>query len=240
MELQAAYALPKSVGNFECPIRRCAWSLPLRDNFLVILVVVLSLFGARSAMAIDEPSYEVIRDADGYELRRYAGYCVAETEVVGQQADAGNAGFRILAKYIFGANEAKASIAMTAPVVQASSETIPMTAPVMQQRGSGADRYVVAFTMPAKYTLQTLPIPDDARVVLRAVESRVVAVRVYRGGWSLSRYENELELLRQAMTRDALVPIGAPQWARYNSPFSLPFLRRNEIWLQIDSRRLAY
>ena len=195
-------------------------------------------------MAIEEPSYQVLRSADGYELRRYAGYCVAETEVSAPQADVGNAGFRILAKYIFGGNATKASIAMTAPVIQAPSEKIAMTAPVIQQKviqqgGSAPDRYIVAFTMPAKYTLANLPIPDDKRVRLRAVDDRVVAVRTYRGGWSLSRYGSELKLLRDAMARDGVSPLGEPQWARYNSPFSLPFMRRNEIWLQIDPRHHA-
>ena len=60
-------------------------------------------------------------------------------------------------------------------------------------------------------------------------------MRVYRGGWSLASYEKELTGLREAMTRDGLAAIGEPQWARYNSPFSLPFMRRNEVWLQVDA-----
>ena len=57
------------------------------------------------------------------------------------------------------------------------------------------------------------------------------------GGWSLERYETELAALREAMQRDALVAVGEPRWARYNSPFSLPFMRRNEIWLEIGVQR---
>jgi len=185
-------------------------------------------------MAIEEPGYDLVRKSDGYELRRYAGYCVAETEVAGSQTDAGNAGFRILAKYIFGANQSQQSIAMTAPVLQAQSETIAMTAPVTQQPGAAPGTYVVQFTMPSKYTLQTLPQPNDAQVRLRQLPDRLVAVRTYGGGWSLARYDTELAALLEAMQRDGLVAIGAPQWARYNSPFSLPFMRRNEIWLEID------
>ena len=201
---------------------------------LFIVVSVAALFGVRPAMAIEEPSYTVVRSPDGYELRNYPTYCVAQTEVTETQSEAGNAGFRILAKYIFGGNTTNSSIAMTAPVVQAPSETIAMTAPVTQEPGSGPGRYVVAFTMPSKYTLETLPKPNDDRVRLREVGERIVAVRVYGGGWSLARYEKELAALRTALARDALVPIGEPQWARYNAPFSLPFMRRNEIWLQVD------
>ena len=199
-----------------------------------ILLFLLTLIGVCPAMAIEEPGYELVRKSDGYELRRYAGYCVAETEVAGSQTDAGNAGFRILAKYIFGANQSQQSIAMTAPVLQAQSETIAMTAPVTQQPGAAPGTYVVQFTMPSKYTLQTLPQPNDAQVRLRQLPDRLVAVRAYGGGWSLARYDTELAALLEAMQRDGLVAIGAPQWARYNSPFSLPFMRRNEIWLEID------
>jgi SOUL heme-binding protein len=199
-----------------------------------VLTVLFGLLGVCPAMAIEEPGYEVVRKADGYELRRYAGYCVAETEVAGSRTDAGNAGFRVLAKYIFGANQSQQSIAMTAPVVQAPSETIAMTAPVTQQPGAAPGTYVVQFTMPSAYTLQTLPKPNDARVRLRQLPDRLVAVRAYGGGWSFSRYETELAALREAMQRDGLIASSAPQWARYNSPFSLPFMRRNEIWLEID------
>ncbi len=200
------------------------------------LLFLLALIGVCPAMAIEEPGYEVVREADGYELRRYAGYCVAETEVAGSQADAGNAGFRILAKYIFGANQSRQSIAMTAPVLQAPSETIAMTAPVTQQPSATPGSYIVQFTMPSKYTLQTLPKPNAAEVRLRQLPERLVAVRAYKGGWSLARYDEELAALREALQRDGLVAIGVPQWARYNSPFSLPFMRRNEIWLEIDSQ----
>jgi hypothetical protein len=198
------------------------------------LFLLLTLIGVHPAMAIEEPGFETVRKADGYELRRYRSYCVAEAEVDGPQADAGNAGFRILAKYIFGGNQSKQSIAMTAPVLQAPSETIAMTAPVTQRPAGTPGRFVVQFTMPASYTLETLPTPDDPRVKLRAVNDRVIAVRAYTGGWSLTRYDKELEALREALQRDGLAAVGEPQWARYNSPFSLPFMRRNEIWLEID------
>jgi hypothetical protein len=207
---------------------------PLRHSVVmrVLLMMLFTLIGV-PAMAIEEPGFERVGTREGYELRRYPGYSVAETEVTGSQADVGNAAFRILAKYIFGGNVTQQSIAMTAPVIQAQSEKIAMTAPVIQQPGDTPGSYVVQFTMPSKYTLDTLPKPNDARVRLREVPDRVVAARTYKGGWSLKRYEEELAVLRAAMQRDGLVAVSEPQWARYNSPFSLPFTRRNEIWLEI-------
>ncbi|MCC7197886.1 MAG: heme-binding protein [Gammaproteobacteria bacterium] len=184
-------------------------------------------------MAIEEPGFELLKTAEGYELRRYAAYVVAEVDAGGDASAAGNQGFRLLAGYIFGKNTPGESISMTAPVLQAKAERIAMTAPVLQQPGAGKDQYVVQFTMPAKYTLATLPRPVDPRVRLREVPARKVAVREYRGGWSVERYEREVQELRAALKRDGLEALGEPHWARYNSPFSLPPLRHNEVWIDV-------
>lgn len=186
-------------------------------------------------MAIEEPPYQVVSTRPAYEVRAYAGYLVAEVEVAGTLESAGNDGFRLLAAYIFGENRARESIAMTAPVSVERSERIAMTAPVIE-RPVGDGVYRVQFTMPAQYTLATLPEPKDARVRLRAVPARRVAVRRYRGGWSDSRFRSELQTLEHALKRDGVVTAGEPLWARFNSPFSLPPLRRNEIWLELKER----
>ena len=188
-------------------------------------------------MAIEEPAYELERATDTYELRRYPPVRVATTTITASAADAGNRAFRILAGYIFGGNRSRESIAMTAPVTQARGEKIAMTAPVTQQRGEAQDRYVVSFVMPTHYTLETLPVPDDERVRLEEIPARRVAVRRYRGTRSQARYEAELAQLRSALERDGLETIGEPVFARYNSPFSLPPLRRNEVWLEVAGAR---
>ncbi|MBM4382145.1 MAG: heme-binding protein [Deltaproteobacteria bacterium] len=187
-------------------------------------------------MAIEEPTYQVVERRPDYELRAYGPYVVAEVEVKGTQESAGNAGFRVLAAYIFGENRSRESIAMTAPVTTARSQKIAMTAPVIE-RAAGEGTYLVQFTMPAGYTLASLPEPKDRRVQLREVAARSVAVRRYSGGWSQSRYQAELQTLERALRRDALAFVGEPLWARFNSPFSLPFLRRNEIWLELATAR---
>lgn len=184
-------------------------------------------------MSLETPKYELVRQADGYELRRYAPYVVAEVEVEGTATEAGNQAFSLLAGYIFGKNAASESIGMTAPVTQARSQKIAMTAPVIQQPGGGEGEYIVQFTMPSKYTLATLPRPLDPRVQLRAVAGRLVAVHQYRGGWSEDRYDREELALYTALARDGLKAKGPPYWARYNSPFSLPAFRHNEIWIDV-------
>ena len=183
-------------------------------------------------MAIEEPDYKVEKKGTHYEIRNYGPMVVAETKVESEFENAGNQAFRILAAYIFGANKSKTKIAMTAPVNQeVASEKIEMTAPVAQAKGTTG--YLVQFTMPKKYTLDTLPTPDDTRVQLRQLPARKVAVYTYSGSWSESRYNEKLANFKEDLKKDHLETIGEPVLARYNSPFQLWFLRRNEIWMEV-------
>lgn len=191
-------------------------------------------------MAIEEPIYKVLAKDQNYEIRQYGPTLVAETYVEANFEDAGNQAFRILAAYIFGENLSKTKIAMTAPVnqVAGSSEKIEMTAPVTQsKRATGA---LVQFTMPAQYTLETLPVPKDSRVSIRQIPPRTVAVFSYSGSWSESRYQSKLKEFRQDLLKNDLRTIGEPVFARFNSPFQVWFLRRNEIWLElVEGQRFA-
>ena len=182
-------------------------------------------------MATDEPRYTVVRAYDTFEVRRYEPYLVAETLVGGTAAEAGSEGFRILAAYIFGSNKGARKIAMTAPVAQAPIK-IAMTAPVAQTASAGG--YVVQFSMPQEWTLDTLPEPIDARVKLRAIPARTIAVANYSGTWSQDGYEENLKKLEGAVEQQGLKWHGEPGWARYDPPWKPWFMRRNEIWLELD------
>lgn len=184
-------------------------------------------------MALEEPEFERLDARDEYELRRYPGYLVAETDVEADLEEAGNRAFRILAAFIFGDNVASERIAMTAPVVQSLPEKIAMTAPVLQTPAAARGRYTVAFTMPATYTLETLPKPTDSRIRVREVPARTVAVRTYSGRWTEKLFRENEQALRRALERDGRPSRGATQWARYNAPFSLPPFRRNEVWVEV-------
>lgn len=203
---------------------------------LFIITTLFSLI-AGVAMAIEEPKYEVESKTDAYEVRKYGSVLVAETTVSGTFEDAGNQAFRILADYIFGNNKTKAKIAMTAPVAQQNaSEKISMTAPVSQTKI--ADGFLVQFTMPSKYTMQTLPEPNDGRVKLREIPGHKVAVYSYSGTWSESRYQAKLELFLSELKKNGIQKKGEPVFARYNPPFMPWFLRRNEIWVEISDNTL--
>ncbi|MCU0678644.1 MAG: heme-binding protein [Candidatus Pacebacteria bacterium] len=183
--------------------------------------------------SIEEPSYTVLEKRDGYEIRQYDAYIVAETEVVGAFDAALRDGFRIIADYIFGNNTAKTSIAMTAPVLEQRSEKIAMTVPVISTEGADAKR-TVAFVLPSAYTLDTLPQPNNDAVKLREVLSRKVAVRRFSGYATESRIEKQKAKLVAQMTADNLTMLDTPQVAQYNPPLSFPLTRRNEILVTVE------
>lgn len=178
----------------------------------------------------EQQPYEVLEQRDGFELRRYPAHVVAEVEVDGSFEEAGNRAFRSLFRYITGSNRSQATIAMTAPVVQqaSASQRIAMTAPVVQARAPGGG-FVVAFVLPASMTLQTVPLPTDPDVHVRAVSERLAAVVRYSGRWSQSSYDRHLGELLDAVVADGLVPAGSPRFARFDPPFRPWFLRRNEV-----------
>ncbi len=180
-----------------------------------------------------EPTYRLEQHTALYDIRGYDAYVVAEVLVPGPAEAASRDGFSILAAYIFGKNRGEHKLAMTAPVTQ-TPVTLPMQAPVTQS--AGGDGFIVHFVMPPDRTLATLPIPDDARVTLREVPARRVAVLRYSGRWTAENYAEHLTALRTALQHAGLTTQGAPILARFNAPYVLPFLRRNEIWLPLSEK----
>jgi hypothetical protein len=169
------------------------------NTLLIIAAAALVIWITGTLLAIrgiEEPSYTLIEERDGYEIREYASYIVAEVEVEGDMRTALTSGFRQLAGYIFGGNTAKASISMTVPVMDTmrTSENIAMTAPVMDTLSSSG-KHIVAFTMPSQYTLATLPKPDNANIQFRTVDKSRRAVLRYSWYATESRVSAKQELL---------------------------------------------
>jgi len=183
--------------------------------------------------AVEEPDYDVVQQlGEQVELRRYAGYVVAEVVLDATAADAGNQAFPILAGYIFGKNKAQRKLEMTAPVTQSTdSVKLEMTAPVTQGAVAGGMR--VQFVLPKDVTLATAPEPLDARVRLREEPAALRAVIRYSGTWSQANYDEHLGKLQAALLAAGMATEGQPVLARYNGPMTPWFMRRNEIWLAL-------
>jgi len=196
---------------------------------------IVAVLASATAMATEEPSFKVLEKEGSFELRQYPAYVVAETRVEAGFTSAGNIAFQRLFGYISGKNVAQQKISMTAPVTQsrgkAQGEKIAMTAPVAQV--ADGDAYLVAFTLPSTYTLQTAPKPLDPTVQIRAVPAQLIACWRYTGRWTESNYRDSEKLLREQMAKRGMVANGEPILARYNPPFTPWFMRRNEVLVPV-------
>lgn len=191
---------------------------------------LLSIVGVR--IGTEEPHYLASALTDQVEIRRYGPRIAAETTVTGDEDRARSIGFRRLASYIFGANHRDETISMTAPVSQQSGDAISMTAPVAQSR-TADDQWVIRFFMPSKWTMDTLPEPDDDKVQLVPVPGETVAVLRFSGDRSPQAVASRADQLRTILLDNAIEPIGDPVAWFYDPPWTLPFRRRNEIAIPI-------
>ena len=162
------------------------------------------------AIAIEEPVYQVEKawEAEQIEIRAYAPRIMA---VTGMNEDS-DSGFRVLAGYIFGGNAEEQRIAMTAPV---------------QQTMAGEKE--MAFMMPAEYALKDLPQPEDQRVSFREAPAYTAAVIQFSGWASAEKADENWQQLQRFLIAEGIDITGEPTLNQYNPPWTLPFMRRNEI-----------
>ena len=195
---------------------------------------VLGIVGIR--VGTEEPPHDTERLADGLEIRRYRPRIAAETTVEAPEEQARSEGFRRLARYIFGGNTGTDKIAMTAPVGQAaaSSRKIEMTAPV-SRTGDDENGWVIRFFMPSKWTMATLPVPDDDRVHVVEVPAETMAVLRFTGDRGTAAVAAKSTELLNALRDNGIDVIGEPQAWFYDPPWTVPFRRRNEVVVSIAS-----
>ena len=194
----------------------------------IALTFLTGLFsGAAAREKVEEPAFSVLDSPAGLEVRQYGPRIAAETTVTGQDEQARSAGFRRLAGYIFGGNTTRTSIAMTAPVAQAS-ETIAMTAPVAQTP-DGAGAWRIQFIMPSEYSLEALPAPKDPSVRLVALEPETFAVLRFSGSTGDEAVNARKAELLGLLAGTGWRPAGEPVAWFYDPPWRLPSQRRNEV-----------
>lgn len=186
-------------------------------------------------MSIETPKYKVLKKLANCELRQYAPYITASVEIIESDYDAAtNQGFGYIADYIFGNNTKKDSISMTAPVLQEvkiTSEKIAMTTPVVTTKN--ANRYKISFVMPSKYSLATLPKPNNPNIILTETPAFKAAVITFSGLVNEKTINAKTEELKNWIKENNIKSTDLVQVARYNPPWTLWFMRRNEVIIKL-------
>lgn len=182
----------------------------------VLATLAMAIWGITvMAAEVEEPGFDLLDQFGAVEIRRYESVIQVQTTL--ESSDGTTSGFQRLAGYIFGGNEKGMEIAMTAPV----QETLNTARPTM------------AFTMPGQYSMEDLPRPTTQDVSLREIPGKTVAVIRFSGWATESRIESKTEQLLAELEQRAIQTVGELSLNQYNPPWTLPFLRRNEVMVEI-------
>ena len=179
-------------------------------KILLILVSILALNS--QTMAYEEADYEVVKENQKYEIRKYSDRLVIETNSI-----KGN-GFRKLFNYISGNNE--------------KNQEIKMTVPVTQEIKNG--NMTMQFYLPLKFNKDNAPKPFNSDIKILTIEGGYYAVIRYSGRSSDKNFLKNKDILDKALKQDNLLVLSPPIRASYNSPFTLPILKRNEVMYRIN------
>jgi len=171
-------------------------------------------------MAIETPEYKIISKHEGFEVRRYSDMVIATTKVQDDYKNSTSSGFRRIASYIFGGNDKAMKIAMTAPVIaDCPSE--------------GLKSYNISFVMPKEHSMKDLPKANISEVSIQKESLGEVAVLSF-GGWaSESRSTGYQKKLSKLLIKNKIKTKGGFMIAQYNSPWTLPPFRKNEVMVRI-------
>jgi hypothetical protein len=180
-----------------------------------ICLSACSTFGIRSA---EEPRYHVLNDVGPFQIRHYPSLVVAQTQVNADYKIASGLAFQRLAGYIFGDNKKHQALAMTAPVMQQKSATV----------------WLMTFVLPQGYLLSTAPVPLDSSVLIQEMPDKKVATIRYTGSLSEQGIEEKSAELTGWLIQQHYQAISPPRSAAYDPPWTLPFLRRNEVHIDIE------
>ena len=199
------------------------------------LLVVVLVFGAAMIGPImsnvEVPAYKILKKEQNIEIRRYPSLIIAEVKTAGSRQASISDGFRILADFIFGNNEGEKQLSMNGPITQQEGIKIAMTAPVQQEKTDA--EWATSFIMPSKFSIDTIPNPINYRIKIIQIPSKRYAVITFSGRSTeenLTKHTNELE---KYMNGSSYSKVGNAKYAFYNPPWTLPFLRRNEVQFEL-------
>ena len=181
---------------------------------IFLSICILSLITISNVMAADEVKFTMVSKSEFYEVRKYSDRLVIETKTSDQSS-----GFRKLCKYISGDNKDKKEIKMTTPVTQT------------EKNGN----MIMQFYIPAEFDESNVPDPNNSEVKVLNIKGGYYAVIIYSGRASDNNYVKYKNILEDQLKKDKISIISKPIRATYNSPFTLPMLRRNEVMFKIET-----
>ena len=164
-------------------------------------------------MANEEAKYDVVKSNEIYEIRKYSDRLAVQALNTNE-----NNSFRKLFNYISGNNEKNEEIKMTVPVTQ------------MEKKGN----MTMQFYLPSKFNKDNVPNPSSSDVEIVNIEGGYYAVIRYSGRASNKNFIKHKEILKNELKKDNISIVGPPIKVSYNTPFTLPMLKRNEAMFEIN------
>ena len=209
----------------------------MKTKISVATILLLSVLALGAAMIgpimsnVEVPAYKILKKEQNIEIRQYPPLIIAEVKTAGSRQASISDGFRILADFIFGNNEGEKRLSINGPITQQEGIKIAMTAPVQQEKTDA--EWAISFIMPSKFSIDTIPNPINDRIKIIQIPSKRYAVITFSGRSTeanLTKHTNELEIY---MNGSSYSKVGNAKYAFYNPPWTLPFLRRNEVQFEL-------
>ncbi len=181
-----------------------------------ILILLLLTF-PNLAMAGETAQYQVLEKiSDNIEIREYNNLMLAKITTAADEE--GNQNFRALFNFISGDNKKEQEISMTTPVFREN---------INNQR-------TMSFVMPAKFNADNAPIPNNKNIKVEIVENVKFIAITFSGRWSESNFNEQQEILTKIVKEKNIdADIANPVRAYYNSPWTLPFFKKNEVLFRV-------
>ena len=163
-------------------------------------------------MAYEEAIYNIVYQNDVYEIRNYNDRLAIQVNYTNQDG-----GFRKLFRYISGSNIDSTKINMTIPAIQSNKNGIK----------------TIQFLLPSNFTKKNAPAPLDKELELVVIEQGYYAVIKYSGLLTNKNFYKHRNILKDNLLIDNIEILNSAIRATYNRPFTLPFLRRNEVMFRV-------
>ena len=188
---------------------------------LMLLFAVSQIWAKIQNAKIETLAYLVLKEYDGFEIRRYEPATFSYVTLDVDSYDKGaSMGFSKLGSYIFGANENQSKISMTSPVEMEMDSQV-----------------VVKFMVPSDYKLQDLPIPTNKEVKFVEEPARMVAAIQFGGFANDEKIKSYKEKLFKSLDEQNIKHVQEFSFFGYNSPYDL-INRRNEVIVEVDMEGL--